>query len=134
VADLQPSIIEVFGQIELLPWIGVGFALGASFILPWGSMYGVFNIKWVYLFNILLFEAGSAVCGAAPNMTVLIIARVIAGIGGSGMYSGTMTYVSLLTTSEERAMYMSGNAVLWGIGSVLGPVVCLSCDWSALSD
>ena len=87
-------------------------------------MYGVFNIKWVYLFNIFLFEAGSAVCGAAPNMTVLIIARVIAGIGGSGMYSGTMTYVSLLTTSEERPIYMSGNAVLWGIGSVLGPVVC----------
>ncbi|WEW58622.1 hypothetical protein PRK78_004090 [Emydomyces testavorans] len=126
VADIQPSIIEDFGQVELLPWIGVGFALGSMFILPWGKIYGVFNIKWVYLSNVLLFEIGSAICGAAPNMTSLIIARVITGIGGCGMYSGTMTYVSVTTTMKERSMYMSGNAVMWGVGSVLGPVVCIA--------
>ncbi|EER28765.1 Major Facilitator Superfamily protein [Coccidioides posadasii C735 delta SOWgp] len=124
VADIQPSIIDDFGEIELLPWIGVGFALGSMFILPWGKIYGVFNIKWVYLGNLILFEIGSAICGAAPNMTALIVARVITGIGGSGMYAGTMMYVSVTTSLKERAMYMSGNAVMWGVGSVLGPVVC----------
>ncbi|EFW22347.1 conserved hypothetical protein [Coccidioides posadasii str. Silveira] len=123
VADIQPSIIDDFGEIELLPWIGVGFALGSMFILPWGKIYGVFNIKWVYLGNLILFEIGSAICGAAPNMTALIVARVITGIGGSGMYAGTMMYVSVTTSLKERAMYMSGNAVMWGVGSVLGPVV-----------
>ncbi|KAF1990826.1 MFS general substrate transporter [Aulographum hederae CBS 113979] len=124
VADIQPSILTSFpGQTQLLPWIGVAFALGSMSVLPWGKTYGVFNIKYIYLFNIVLFEVGSALCGASQNMTMLIIARVITGIGGSGMYSGTMNYVSVLTTMEERAAYMSGNAVLWGIGSVLGPVV-----------
>ncbi|KAG9499643.1 Efflux pump dep3 [Fusarium musae] len=122
VANIQPSIINDFGHLELMTWIGTGFALGTMFILLWGKVYGVFNIKWVYIFNIFLFEAGSAVCGAAPNIQVLIIGRVIAGIGGSGMYSGTLTYVSVLTNEQEKPAYLAGSTVVWGIGSVLGPV------------
>ncbi|RYC84869.1 hypothetical protein BFJ63_vAg12236 [Fusarium oxysporum f. sp. narcissi] len=99
VANIQPSIINDFGHLELMSWIGTGFALGTMFILLWGKVYGVFNIKWVYIFNIFLFEAGGALCGAAPKIQALIIGRVIAGVGGSGI------------------------TVVWGIGSVVGPVV-----------
>ncbi|EFQ32225.1 major facilitator superfamily transporter protein [Colletotrichum graminicola M1.001] len=56
VANIQPAIINDFGRLELLSWIGTGFALGTIFILLWGKVYGVFNIKWVYIFNIFLFE------------------------------------------------------------------------------
>ncbi|RKL44843.1 hypothetical protein BFJ72_g3494 [Fusarium proliferatum] len=123
VANIQPSIINDFGHLELMSWIGTGFALGTMFILLWGKVYGVFNIKWVYIFNIFLFEAGSALCGAAPNIQALIIGRAIAGVGGSGMYSGTLTYVSVLTNEQEKPAYLAGSTVVWGIGSVLGPVV-----------
>ncbi|GKU06434.1 major facilitator superfamily transporter [Fusarium langsethiae] len=123
VANIQPSIINDFGHLELISWIGTGFALGTMFILLWGKIYGVFNIKWVYIFNILLFEVGSAVCGAAPNIQALIIGRVIAGIGGSGMYSGTLTYVSVLSNQKEKPAYLAGSTVVWGVGSVVGPVV-----------
>ncbi|KAH6873340.1 major facilitator superfamily-domain-containing protein [Alternaria rosae] len=123
VANIQPAIIADFGHLELLSWIGTGFALGTMFILLWGKIYGIFNIKWVYIFNILLFEAGSALCGAAPNIEALIIGRVVAGVGGSGMYSGTLTYVSVLTDEREKPAYLAGSTVVWGVGSVLGPVV-----------
>ncbi|KAI4608723.1 Efflux pump dep3 [Alternaria sp. BMP 0032] len=123
VANIQPAIIADFGHLELLSWIGTGFALGTMFILLWGKIYGVFNIKWVYIFNIFLFEAGSALCGAAPNIEALIVGRVIAGVGGSGMYSGTLTYVSVLSDEKEKPAYLAGSTVVWGIGSVLGPVV-----------
>ncbi|CAI7590854.1 unnamed protein product [Penicillium viridicatum] len=123
VADIQPMILDLFGEVSLLPWIGVGFALGTMCVLPWGKVYGVFNAKYVYLFNIVLFEIGSAVCGAAPNMTAIVIGRVIAGVGGSGMYSGTLSFVAMLTSLKERPIYMAGSTVIWGIGSVLGPVV-----------
>lgn len=93
-------------------------------VLPWSKVYGIFSIREIYLFNILLFEVGSALCGAAPNMNAMILGRVIAGVGGSGMYSGTLTYVSVCTTMKERALYMAGSTVIWGIGTVLGPVVC----------
>ncbi|KAI4655974.1 Efflux pump dep3 [Alternaria ventricosa] len=123
VANIQPAIIADFGHLELLTWIGTGFALGTMFILLWGKIYGVFNIKWVYIFNIFLFNAGSALCGAAPNIEALIVGRVVAGVGGSGMYSGTLTYVSVLSDEKEKPAYLAGSTVVWGIGSVLGPVV-----------
>jgi len=123
IANIQPAIINDFGHLELLAWIGTGFALGTIFILLWGKVYGVFNIKQVYILNIFLFEAGSALCGAPPNIEALIISHVIAGVGGSGMHSGTLTYVSLLCNSQEKQAYLAGSTVVLGIGSVLGPVV-----------
>jgi MFS family permease len=123
VANIQPAIIADFGHLSLLTWIGTSFALGTMFILLWGKIYGVFNIKWVYIFNIFLFEAGSALCGAAPNIETLIAGRVVAGVGGSGMYSGTLTYVSVLCDEREKPLYLAGSTVVWGVGSVLGPVV-----------
>ena len=88
-ADVQPVIVSVFGDIGKLPWLGAAFSLGAVAILPWGRAYGVFSIKWLFIANILLFEIGSTVCGAAPTMNAMIVGRAIAGVGGSGMYVGT---------------------------------------------
>jgi predicted MFS family arabinose efflux permease len=57
-------------------------------ILLLGSLYGAFDIKWLYLSSIFLFEVGSAICGAAPSMDAMIVGRVVAGVGGAGMYLG----------------------------------------------
>lgn len=80
---------ESLGHIENLPWIGLGFPMAAvATILPFGRAYALFDIKILLLSSIFVFEAGSAVCGAAPTSDVLIIGRAIAGIGGAGMYLG----------------------------------------------
>ncbi|KAK2749204.1 hypothetical protein FQN57_006819 [Myotisia sp. PD_48] len=123
VADVQPAIINRFGEIQKLPWLGAAFSLGAVSILPWGRAYGVFNIKWLFIINIVLFEVGSALCGAAPTMDAMIVGRAIAGVGGSGMYVGCITYIAALTTNKERPVYMGLLGMVWGIGTVLGPVV-----------
>lgn len=57
-------------------------------ILLTGRLYELFNVKWLILTYIALFEIGSAVCGAAPSLDSLIVGRVIAGVGGAGMYLG----------------------------------------------
>ena len=55
-----------------------------------GQMYGQFNAKWLYITCIILFEVGSAICGAAPNIDALIVGRAICGLGGTGMYTGVL--------------------------------------------
>jgi MFS family permease len=71
VADIQGAVVETFGQVEKLSWIGTAFPLGSiSLVLMVGKAYGVFNMKWLYIFSVTLFEAGSALCGGAPNMNV----------------------------------------------------------------
>lgn len=74
--------------------------------LPVGKLYGTFDTKWLYILAIVLFMAGSALCGAAPNMTAMILGRVIAGIGGNGMYVGVVTLLSVNTTEKERPTYL----------------------------
>ncbi|TVY83747.1 Efflux pump patC [Lachnellula suecica] len=123
-ADIQAAIVEKFDSVERLTWVGTAFPLGSvCVILPLAGLYAVFDIKLLFISSILLFEVGSVVCGAAPTMDALIVGRVIAGIGGSGMYLGMLNYFSLCTSEKERGQYIGGIGVVWGIGAVLGPVV-----------
>lgn len=92
VADIQPAIVLHFNDIGNLTWLAVSFLLGAAATnLIWGKIFGQFNAKWMYIICLVLFEAGSAVCGAAPTMDALIVGRAICGVGGSGMYVGVMS-------------------------------------------
>ncbi|RAH71715.1 putative MFS drug efflux transporter [Aspergillus aculeatinus CBS 121060] len=124
VADVQPNIIYDFNSIDKLPWLSVAFLLGsASTNLFWGRVYGQFNPKWIYVLCVGVFEVGSAVCGAAPNMDCLIVGRAIAGLGGGGMYLGVMMMLSIFTTPTERPKYIGVIGAVFGIGTVLGPVI-----------
>ena len=123
-ADIQGAVISDFDNVSQLAWLGSGFPLGSvSVILMLGTLYTSFNYKWTYLAGVLLFEVGSAICGAAPNMNALIIGRVIAGFGGSSIYMGSLNFVSSLTGPEERGGYIAGIGFFWGLGAVLGPVI-----------
>jgi MFS family permease len=124
VADIQPAIVLEFDDVSKLPWLTGGFLLACLATTPiWGKLYGQLEAKWTYLFCLVLFEVGSALCGAAPNMNAMILGRVIAGLGGSGVYIGVMTLLSVTTTLEERPQYISYTGLIWGIGTVLGPIV-----------
>ncbi|KAK0387490.1 hypothetical protein NLU13_5802 [Sarocladium strictum] len=96
---------------------------GSAVVLPFGKLFGSFNTKWLFNGSVLLFNVGSAICGAAPNMNALIVGRVLAGIGGNGMYLGVQNLLSISTTPKERPGYLSFVGVVWGLGTVLGPVI-----------
>lgn len=123
-ADVQGPVIGAFGHVDQFSWIGAGFPLGSvCVILLLGTLFNTFNMKWVYITTMVLFEAGSALCGAAPNMNALIVGRVIAGAGGSGIYLGSLQYMAVMTVEKERGLYMALIAVFWGFGCVLGPLI-----------
>ncbi|KAI9776506.1 MAG: hypothetical protein M1839_009540 [Geoglossum umbratile] len=112
VADIIPVIVNDFHSVAELGWLSVGFMIGGvAVIMPFGKLYGLFNAKWLYICSVVLFEASSALCGGAPNMSAMIVGRVFAGAGGIGMYLGVLTLLSVNT------------GLVWGIGTVLGPVV-----------
>jgi len=56
-------------------------------------------------------------------MNALIVGRVIAGIGGAGMYLGNLNLISINTTMRERSVYMGVVGIVWGAGTILGPVI-----------
>lgn len=126
VADIQAAIVVTFGSgtASKVPWLANAFALAAaSLLLPWGRLYSLFNSKHLYISSVVIFEAGSALCGAAPNMDALIVGRAIAGIGAIGIYLGVMAIISGNTTDKERPTYLGATGAMWGFASVLGPVL-----------
>jgi MFS family permease len=86
---VQAQVYEDLGHIEHLQWVGLGFPMAsAATILIYTRGYGLFNVKVLIMASFSVFEIGSAICGAAPTSNALIVGRVIAGIGGAGMYLG----------------------------------------------
>ena len=88
-ADIQASVSETYNNVTQLGWLGVGFTLGSTVtILPLGKAYARFDNKWVFISCLTTFCAGSALCGGAPSMNLMIVGRVWAGAGGAGVYLG----------------------------------------------
>ncbi|AEO62440.1 uncharacterized protein THITE_2037905 [Thermothielavioides terrestris NRRL 8126] len=123
-ADVQGAVVGTFADdVAQLAWIGAGFPLGSvAAVLPYGFLFTAFNMKWLYVAGIVLFQAGSALCGAAPSMGALVVGRVLAGVGGTGIYLGGLNHFSAMTTRRERSVYLTGTGFVWGVGAILGPV------------
>lgn len=89
--------------------------------LVYGRIYTFYPAKWVFLFSILVFEIGSAVCGAAPSSVALIIGRAVAGLGTGGIAAGMVIITVLTVPLEQRPIFQGLNGAIFGIASVLGP-------------
>jgi MFS family permease len=83
-----------------------------------GGIAREFNNKWLYISAAGLFEIGSAISGAAPTMSVLVFGRVLAGIGGSGIYVGTVNILTHMTMPVERAQYLGFVGMAWSFGTM----------------
>ncbi|KAI9656353.1 MAG: hypothetical protein M1831_004605 [Alyxoria varia] len=124
VANITPSMVTDLHDVGQLAWLSVGFNLGGvAVVLAFGKLFGLFDAKILYISSTVLFLGASAVCGASPSMAGEIVGRVLAGAGGIGMYLGCLTLLSVNTTEKERPIYLSLIGLIWGIGTVLGPVV-----------
>jgi MFS family permease len=76
----NPDLTSQFNNLNEVSWYNASYLLTAcAFQLPYGEVYYLFGTRWVFLSAIAMFEAGSAVCGAAPNSMALIIGHTIQG-------------------------------------------------------
>jgi MFS family permease len=102
-ADIQPQVLEEINAVDKVAWISVAYRIPtAALMLPNGQFSQSFNVKWLYIFGVGIFEAGSALCGAAPNVTVFICARAVAGLGTTFIYSCSLVLVTMSTNQIER--------------------------------
>jgi MFS family permease len=92
IATAIPQISDDFNSITDIGWYGSAYLVTTcAFQLLYGKLYSFFSIKGNLLFAIFIFEAGSAVSGAAPTSVVFIVGRAIAGVGGAGITSGMVS-------------------------------------------
>ena len=91
-----PKITDEFHSANDIGWYGTAYLLtNCAFLLVFGKLYTFLNVKATFLTAVVLFEVGSAICGAAPNSIAFIIGRAIAGLGAGGVQSGVVCFPSL---------------------------------------
>lgn len=91
--------------------------------LVWGKIYRFFTLKKAYLIAIVIFEAGSVLCAAAPKSAVLILGRAVAGVGAAGINAGYGIILTRLVPLRSRAMYDTWGSAAYMTASVTAPLI-----------
>ena len=89
----------------------------------YGRLYTYFNIKWVFMGALLIFEIGSTICAAAPSSPVFVVGRAISGVGAAGIFSGSLTIGRYMVPLRQRPVYMSIVTSVYGVASLAGPLL-----------
>jgi len=95
----------------------------ASLILIGGSLGDKLGRKKIYMIGIFVFIAGSAACGFAPNVPVLIACRVIQGLGGSLMIPGSLSLISSSIDESEKGKAIGTWSAVTTIVTLGGPII-----------
>ncbi|OAA68336.1 Major facilitator superfamily domain, general substrate transporter [Niveomyces insectorum RCEF 264] len=119
-----PRITDEFHSIDDIGWYGSAYVLATCATqLLFGRLFAFYNNKAVFLAAVVLFEAGSALCGAAPNSVAFILGRVLAGAGAAGVFAGVIVIMIPLVPLHKRPMYQGFLGAIFGVSSVVGPLV-----------
>ena len=126
IAVAIPQITDDFHALNDVGWYASGYLLtGCAFQLLFGKFYTLFNVKWVLLSALFVFEVGSLVCAVAPSSMALIVGRAVAGLGSAGIFTGAFVVIAHTVALEKRPAYLGIIGGMYGIASVAGPLVRL---------
>ena len=115
--DLKATVADV-------QWVVEAFALFLSaLILVGGSLGDHFGRRRIYAIGITVFTLASLACGFAPNITFLIIARAVQGVGGALLVPGSLAIIGAFFDSERRGRAIGTWSGFTSITSALGPVL-----------
>jgi MFS family permease len=113
---LSPKITNQFHSLEDVGWYGSAYLLTSTSLQPtYGKIYQQFNLKWVFIGVVLLFELGSLICGVAPNSLAFIVGRAIAGLGAGGIFAGALTILSYAVPLSKRPMFAGAIGAMFGV-------------------
>ena len=124
VATALPTIARTLQGLELYAWVAASYSLALTAATPvFGGLADRYGRRPVYLFGIAAFLAGSALCGAARSMPELVVFRALQGVGGGALLPVAITIVGDLYSLEERARVQGLFSGVWGVASVVGPLL-----------
>ncbi|MGO1543608.1 MAG: MDR family MFS transporter [Gulosibacter sp.] len=119
-----PTIVGELGGVNHMLWVTTGYLVAATIMMPiYGKLGDTMGRKGLFIGALLVFLVGSVVGGLAPDMTWLIIARVIQGIGGGGLMILSQAIIADVVPVRERGKYMGVMGAVFGLSSVVGPLL-----------
>ena len=124
VGTALPTIVGDLGGAAHMAWILTAYTLAITVAMPvYGKLGDLVGRKNLFLVAIGLFLIGSALCGTATSMMQLIIYRALQGLGGGGLMISSQAITGDLIPPRVRGTYMAPMGAMFGIASILGPIV-----------
>jgi EmrB/QacA subfamily drug resistance transporter len=115
--DLHASVAD-------LQWIVDGYLLTlAGLVLVAGAFGDRYGRRRVYVIGVGWFGAASLLCGVAPNVELLIAARIVQGVGGALLTPGALAILESSFAREDRARAIGAWSGLGGVATAVGPLL-----------
>ncbi|MAI90508.1 MDR family MFS transporter [Ponticaulis sp.] len=134
VSTAMPRIVADLQGLEIYAWVTTTYLLTSTVMVPiWGKLGDMYGRKIVLIFGICIFIIGSWLCGIAgefgdlpilgSGMIQLIVFRGLQGIGGGALFTSAFATIADLFPPRERAKYAGLFGAVFGLASVLGPII-----------
>jgi DHA2 family multidrug resistance protein len=106
--------------LDEVTWVLTSYLVSNAIVIPiTGWLAGMFGRKRYLLFSLSMFTISSLICGAAPSLEVLVVARVFQGIGGGGLQPLSQAILLESFPTKERGLAMA----VFGMGIVMAPIM-----------
>lgn len=124
VSTALPTITGELGGLNHLSWVVTSYLLASTIATPLlGKLGDLFGRKHLYQLSIVVFLAGSVLCGVAQSMGQLIAFRAVQGIGGGGLMVMAQAIIAEVVSPRERGRYQGYFSAVFGASSIGGPLL-----------
>jgi EmrB/QacA subfamily drug resistance transporter len=115
---------ELGGGLVVQQWIVDGYLLTLSALLLLGGVLGDrYGRRRVFCIGLVAFTLASLACGAAPTGPVLVVARLVQGVGGALLVPGSLSVIDATIRRQDHGRAVGMWAGLTGVASAVGPFV-----------
>jgi len=121
-----PSIANTFhvGVSGATEWIIIGYLVViAAVLLTFGRLADMLGRKPIFMAGLIIFVLGSVLCGFAPSLPMLILARLFQGLGGALIFSVNVAMITSTFPNNKRGLALGLNAVVVSLGVAAGPTI-----------
>ncbi|ORL37088.1 MFS transporter [Prescottella equi] len=120
-----PRIGEDLGaEVAGLQWVLSGYTLTlASLILFGGALGDRVGRRRVFVWGTVWFAGASALCALAPNVTILVAARLLQGVGAALLTPGSLAIISASFDEEDQGAAIGLWSGLGGVAAAVGPLL-----------
>jgi EmrB/QacA subfamily drug resistance transporter len=124
VGSAMPRVISDLGGFHLYAWAFTAYSLATTITIPVvGTISDRLGRRPLILLGIAIFALGSVGLGFVQSMEQLIVLRAVQGVGGGMLMAMSFTAIADLFTPIERGRYQGYTGAVWGVSSVVGPLV-----------
>ncbi|KOX16752.1 MFS transporter [Nocardiopsis sp. NRRL B-16309] len=119
-----PTIVGELHGVNHMLWVTTAYLVAATIMMPiYGKLGDLLGRKGLFIGALTVFLVGSVIGGLAQDMTWLIVARAVQGIGGGGLMILSQAIIADVVPVRERSKYMGVMGAVFGVSSVAGPLL-----------